>query len=277
MLSRRLEPRRGRRGRPWPLLVAWAAALPIAVWAAAPGDLATPADLAVPAGATTPDRVELPDNLAIDRALAPLRADADLGGRHKARTLRWIDADEPKPDGATAPWLLRLFERVSQGASLLLWVAGTIAAAFTGVWLYRYLRQRSARRAGDEAAQRPSAQLGDLDLRPVSLPDDIGAAAKALLEGGHLRKALSLLYRGALSRAVYRFGVPIGAAATEGEVLCAVEARLDAPRARYIGELVQLWRRAVYAGDSSTLPAATADGIVRLCDRFDEALGGAPP
>jgi hypothetical protein len=229
------------------------------------------------AGVAAPADVTMPDNGAIDRALAPLRADADLGGMHKARTLRWIDAGAAKPDSAVAPWLVRLFERVSQGASLLLWVAGTLAAAFTGVWLYRYLRQRAARRAGDEAPPRPSAQLGDLDLRPVSLPDDIAAAARDLLESGQLRAALSLLYRGALSRAAYRFGVPIAAAATEGEVMRAVEARLDSRRARFIAELVQLWRRAVYAGDGTAVPAATADGILRLCANFDAALGGPAP
>jgi hypothetical protein len=253
------------------LLAACAAVLSLGV------RVATPANAVTLANAETPESVATPDNVAIDRALAPLRSDADLGGMHKGRSLRWVTTDAPRPDSAAAPWLVSLFERISQGASLLIWVAGTIAAGFTGVWLYRYVRERTQRRIAAEDPLGPRAQQSELDLRPVSLPQDIGAAARELLEAGQLRDALSLLYRGALSRAVHRFGVPIGAAATEGEALRAVEARLDPLRSRYFGELVQLWRRVVYAGDAGEMPAATADGIRRLCANFDEALGGAPP
>jgi hypothetical protein len=93
-----------------------------------------------------------------------------------------------------------------------------------------------------------------------------------LLEAGREREALSLLYRGALSRAVHRHGIAIGAAATEGEALRAVNATLDPPRAAYFTDLVALWQRTVYAGES-----VSAKPIARLCRGFAESLEGSAP
>jgi hypothetical protein len=114
--------------------------------------------------------------------------------------------------------------------------------------------------------------VGLLDIRPTSLPADIGAAALALLDAGRARDALSLLYRGALSRAVHRHGALIGESYTEGEALKAVNARLDPPRVAYFTDLVALWQRAVYAGES-----APHERISSLCAAFAPTLDGAGP
>jgi hypothetical protein len=111
-----------------------------------------------------------------------------------------------------------------------------------------------------------------LDIRPESLPENIGAAALELLEAGREREALSLLYRGALSRAVHRYGLPILPSATEGEALRAVNATLDPPRAAYFADLVALWQRAVYAGE-----LVSAKPIDRLCRGFATSLEGSAP
>jgi hypothetical protein len=94
-----------------------------------------------------------------------------------------------------------------------------------------------------------------------------------MLEAGQAREAMSLLYRGALARTVQLFGVAIGAGATEGEVLRTVAGRVDGPRFGYLCELVQLWQRAVYAGDGTAPSAATIERILRLCSAFDEQFG----
>lgn len=204
----------------------------------------------------------------VDAAVLHARADPNLGLETKSKKLRWVSEDKtaaPKPAKPWA-WLVGLFEFLGQTASLLLWILGFVAAGLLGVWLYRLLNARAPRVVALPSVDR--ASVGELDIRPTSLPADIGAAARALLDAGETRAALALLYRGALSRAVHRHGIAIGQAATEGEVLRAIDGRLDATGVDYFRTLVHLWQSAVYAG------APTAAEAVRpLCARFIGALG----
>ena len=202
----------------------------------------------------------------IRTAAAKLRADPNLGGERTLRTLRW---DEQNPDKASpAPrWLTRLFDFFAQSSSLLLWIVGALCAALAVVWAIRVLRKRAPSAPLEE---RGVTTVQGLDIRPESLPENIGAAGLALLEAGREREALSLLYRGALSRAVHRYGVAILPSATEGEALRAVNATLDPPRAAYFADLVALWQRVVYAGD-----VVSAKPIDRLCRGFAASLEGA--
>jgi hypothetical protein len=204
----------------------------------------------------------------IQAAAAKLRADPDLGVEHKVRSLRWTQSSAPNPPQTPPPWLEGLFEYLGQTGSVLLWVAGAIAAAIAVIWAYRTFK---ARAPVLEPISAPTVtRVGEMDIRPESLPDDIGTAALALAEAGKTREALSLLYRGALSRAVHRFGVSIGESYTEGEALRAVGARLDTARVSYFTDLVGIWRRAVYAGERMT-----ADRVRPLCRGFRAALDAA--
>ena len=206
-----------------------------------------------------------PSHEEIHAAIAKLRLDPNLGQEHSVRTLRWKDSQAPPP--ADAPtWLIGLFDYMGQAGSLLMWLAGTIVAAFAIVWSFRFLKARSPNTK--LARSKPVSHIGDLDIRPDSLPDDVGAAALELLNAGRVRDALSLLYRGALSRAVHGFGVAIQESHTEGEALRVVVAGLDASRADYFRELVGLWQAAVYAG----LPASIAP-VAALCSTFAATLG----
>ena len=165
--------------------------------------------------------------------------------------------------------LTRIFDFLAQSSSLLLWIVGALCVGFAVVWALRMLRE------GAPAAATPEpvvTSLHGLDIRPESLPADIGAAALELLDAGREREALSLLYRGALSRAVHRHGISIAYSATEGEALRAVNATLDPPRAAYFAGLVALWQRTVYAGE-----AVMREPIARLCRGFAESLEGSAP
>jgi Domain of unknown function (DUF4129) len=204
----------------------------------------------------------------IRAAAAKLRADPNLGGEKTLRTLRWSETNQPR---ATPPprWLTRLFDFFAQSSSLLLWIVGAVCIAIAVVWAIRMLRERVPVAAVEERAV---TTVQGLDIRPESLPENIGAAALELLEAGREREALSLLYRGALSRAVHRYGIAILPSATEGEALRAVNARLDPPRAAYFADLVALWQRAVYAGE-----LVSAKPIDRLCRGFAASLEGSAP
>jgi hypothetical protein len=198
-----------------------------------------------------------------------LRMDPDLGGTHKIRSLRWTQPRAPDQPQNPPAWIVGLFDYLGQTASVLLWVAGAIASALAVLWAYRIYKARSPRPVS--AAAPVVTRIGDMDISPDSLPADIGAAALALAEAGKTRDALSLLYRGALSRAVHRFGVAIGESYTEGEALRAAGLRLDAARLSYFADLVGIWRRAVYAGE-----ALSNDPVRHLCRGF-AALDAAAP
>ncbi len=224
-----------------------------------------------PASAAAPNAAPIGTYLTreeIRAAAAKLRADPNLGGEKTLRTLRW---NEENPTQAPSPpgWLTRLFDFFAQSSSLLLWIVGAVCVAVAVVWALRMLRERVPATVVEEHGV---TTVQGLDIRPESLPEDIGAAALELLKAGHEREALSLLYRGALSRAVHRHGIVILPSATEGEALRAVNATLDPPRAAYFADLVGLWQRAVYAGESGVREA-----IDRLCRGFAASLEGAAP
>jgi hypothetical protein len=205
----------------------------------------------------------------VQAAATKLRADPNLGGEQKMRSLRWIRSHAPDQPRRPAPWVVGLFEYLGQTGSVLLWVAGAIGAAIAMIWAYRTFQARTP--APGPMPSPTAARIGDMDIRRESLPENIGAAALALAEA-KTREALSLLYRGAISRAVHRFGIPIGESYTEGEALRALGAHLDAARLAYFSDLVGIWRRVVYAGE-----ALAGDPVRPLCRGFAAALDAPPP
>jgi Domain of unknown function (DUF4129) len=206
-----------------------------------------------------------PSREEVQAAVATLRLDPNLGHERHTRTLRWVDSKAPPP--ADAPmWLVGLFNYLGRAGSLVIWVLGAIAAAIAIVWSFRFLKARTP--SIKLARPRAVSHVGELDIRPDSLPEDVGAAALELLNADRVREALSLLYRGALSRAVHGFGVSIQESHTEGEALRVVVAGLDAARADYFRELVGLWQAAVYAGQ----PIPTAP-VAALSSQFAATLG----
>ncbi len=212
---------------------------------------------------------------AIEAAVADLRHDPNLNGQTKIRTLRWVTgaAPRPAPTSATPPsWLLGLFEYLGQIGGILLWGAGGLAVAGAAVWILRVLKSRAPQAVAAAPPDAALRQLLDLDIRPDSLPQDVGAKALELLSGGRVRDCLSLLYRASLSSAVHRYGVSIGAQHTEREVLGAIGRALDESRARYFAELVATWQRVVYAGE-----ILSPDAVVPLCTGFPIHFDPPPP
>lgn len=211
-----------------------------------------------------------PTDEEIRAAVIKLRDDKDLGSEHIVRSLRWVDSQSPTPPPGAPAWIVGFFQFLGQAGSLLMWGAGAVAGAVGAVWIFRLLKARASKAAFTRPVM--TSRVGELDIRPNSLPDDIGTAALALLQAGRSRDALSLLYRGALSRAVHRFGVTVTESFTEAEARRAVDARFDRPRAEYFGELVDLWQRVVYAGQT-----AAVDPVAALCKGFAPAFDASAP
>ncbi len=249
------------------LCKAWGIGLLLATYAA--GQPVGPASGGAVSGATGSNGVA-PSHAEVRAAVEKLRLDPNIGRDRTIKSLRWVDSTTSAPAPTAAPnWIIGLFQFMSQATSLLFWAAGAIGLAVAAVWVYRVVQSRRPARA--RAVSGAASHIQDLDIRPASLPADVGGAALALLAAGSTREALALLYRGALSRAVHNFSVAIGESFTEGEALRAVRQHLDEPRARYFSALIGLWQRAVYAAD-----APPAQDVAALCREFSPVLGGTP-
>jgi hypothetical protein len=209
----------------------------------------------------------------VQKALEKVAADPNLATGRTVRSLRWA---KPQERDADAPawlqmlfglrrWFGGLFAFVAESGRLLLWVAGALLAALLGLYGWRVVRTRGLPRAPKPFAA-PS-HVRDLDIRPESLPDDVGAAARALWQGGEHRAALALLYRGLLSRLVHVHDVPIRASSTEGECLTLAAPLLSGVAADYTARLVSTWQEAVYGATSPAAPA-----VQSLCAEFAAAL-----
>lgn len=243
--------------------------------------IAVSANAVAAAGDTTPAI----DVAAIDAAVKTLREDPDLSGEKTERRLRWKDEKQkdikPDPTPAWLKWIEGFFKWLNEAGRVLVWVLGGISVVLVLLAIKRWLDVRG------DAVRRARLSLPthvrDLDIRPESLPDDIGAAAwqrwRAATDWTARRAALSLLYRGALSRLVHVHAVPIRASSTEGEcVALACEAMARAggaaagERVRYVGQLVDVWQRAVYG-----LRTPGDDTVQALCLQFGPALNAPVP
>ncbi len=207
----------------------------------------------------------------VSREVEALRQDPTLSGKRKEKTLRFKDQDsakkkpDTKPDG-TWRWLLDFARWMSEAGRVAVWVVAAVLVALLLVGLRHWMRVRAGAVKGSLAGPMPS-HVRDLDIRPESLPDRIGEAAAVLWKKGEHRAALSLLYRGALSRLVHQHQVPVRAASTEGECLALAARRLAPERSAYFGRLVQAWQLAVYG---ARLP--DDDSVLLLCREFDQHL-----
>ena len=215
---------------------------------------------------------EPPLRADVQEALDQVKNDPNLAAERTIRMLKWAEAepvtDEPwwwQWGNALARWFRGFFDWLAESGRYVVWVIGALLAGLLVFYVFRLVRARGLPRV-PKAFAAPS-HVRDLDIRPESLPEDVGAAARALWDGGEERAALALLYRGLLSRFVHVHGVPIRASSTEGECLALARPRLAGEGAAYASRLVATWAAAVYGGQG---PAPIA--VHALCAEFARAL-----
>ncbi|OWQ93110.1 hypothetical protein CDN99_00990 [Roseateles aquatilis] len=180
-------------------------------------------------------------------AASAVQADPLLAGMEKTRVLRLKKKDEARKTPGKQDdfrWWRDLIDSLSAGLRVAMWLVG----AGLLVWVLLRLRDLLQRQqAGRALTAAPPTHVGTLDIRPESLPADIGGAARALWQRGETRAALSLLYRGALSRLVHGHGVPIRAASTERDCLALSAPHLEAASQTFLTQLVAGWQTVAYA------------------------------
>lgn len=175
-------------------------------------------------------------------------------------------AEKPAP---SMEGLERFFRGVAYVLRAGAWVLAGLGIVLLALTLHYWWRIREPR-FKSVAAQLP-VRVGGLDIRPETLPDDIGAEARRLWIVGDAAGALSLLYRGALSALVLRFSAAIRASSTEQECLRAARGVLAAPPAGYFEALTRAWQSTVYAQRRPDAAAALA-----LCDEFARHFSPTP-
>lgn len=210
-----------------------------------------------------------PEDVA--RALEIVRADPNLATERTITTLRWKDEQK---DASTRPawvvWILGLFGWLARSARLMVWGILLALAAMLIAYIIRTGRRRGV--PIRQAAFVAPTHVRDLDIRPETLPHDIGRAARALWDGGEHRAALGLLYRGVLSRLAHVHRLPIRDSTTEGDCLALATRHLAPAGCDYASRVIGVWQRAVYGHDQ-----VQASLVHRLCDDFAAALGTTSP
>jgi hypothetical protein len=223
------------------------------------------------AGPATAPPAEPPSRQQVQSAAERVRADPNLPGSKNEKTLRFKNKDkdkkneEKKKGRDSFGWLKDFMTKVSEGARLLVWALGALALAWLVVRIRRWVQVRAG--GGRHRMAPLPSHIGSLDIRPESLPDDVGSEVASLWQRGQRRPALSLLYRGALSRLVHLHAVPIRNASTEGECVKLSEGRLAPVSLEFFARLVAAWQLAAYGG---RLPPTA--GVLALCAEFDARL-----
>jgi hypothetical protein len=237
--------------------------------AAAAAALLTALTLTAPAaGQSSETAIDRPTDVEIARALDQVKADPNLATERTIRTLHWKGSQVPDRRTRLPAWLLWLgefFRWVNQSARVLMW----IVLIGLGAWLVVYLVRLfgGQRMLGGSGGFVPPTHVRDLDIRPETLPAEIGAAARALWDRGEHRAALALLYRGMLSRLAHVHRVPIRDSSTEGDCLSMAARHLSQQKRDYTIVLVRAWQRFVYGAEDVETSTVHA-----LCHDFASAL-----
>lgn len=203
----------------------------------------------------------------LDRAVKALEADPNLAPTRQMRTLRWSgDKPDKTKRSSWGKWIADFFDWVAQASRVFVWLLIALLVAIIALYLWRFTQTFGGKRAA-RASEAPT-HVRDLDIRPESLPDDIGAAAWAMWQEGQHRNALSLLYRGLLSRLAHAHHVPIKDSTTEGDCLTLAQRHLAADRIPYVTAMVKTWQRAIYGAVEPS-----DEQMQQLCSQFAAALG----
>ena len=207
----------------------------------------------------------VPDDAAIERAMQQVKADPNVATERTIKTLQWKDSNaKPGPRPAWLDWIRDFFRWLDQSARVLVWMVVVGLVSLLAFYIVRTFRSWDDV-PGDGDFVAPT-HVQDLDIRPESLPPDIGTAARRLWDRHEHRAALALLYRGLLSRLAHVHQLPIRDSSTEGDCL-EIASGMNAAGRDYAARLIVLWQAAVYGHlDADTVT------VHALCDGFAPAL-----
>ncbi len=149
---------------------------------------------------------------------------------------------------------------------VLLGIAVFVLLVYLGFKLIKYLPESNFSFFKKNKTEEKLESIFGLDLAPESLPDDVGTQAWLLWQGEQFIAALSLLYRGSLSKLVNQNGVKLPYSATEGDcirILKNSHIKENQALINYFEVLTLMWQRAAYAHQ---LPELLA--VKKICESW---------
>lgn len=232
------------------------------VWAEASK---TPSTKAKPEFIITPPPLDTPAHREAVRVVS----DKEFGDRKRDEEFRFRFEREPKKREIepSSNWFGGVAEFLAKVFQVLGWI---LLAVLIGAAIYLIVRLTGGFEADIGPGKSGPKVLFGLQIAPESLPDDIGQSALELIRQGHVREALSLIYRGALSHLVHVRKLRVSAGATESEVATLSKRVLAPASAAYFAEVLAHWIDIAYGG---RLPDVQA--ITRLAEQFSEHFGKA--
>jgi hypothetical protein len=240
------------------------AAAPAATSDTTPRSCAAPKGMELEGNGRAPDRS--PQQAQVRRQIDQVFAHDDLRGYRCAeqwelRVKPRLEKDKRQSQPLLPAWLGAILSGLFKAALIL----GGVALVAWLLWRYAAPLHFGG---GGAAALRLATEVGGLDIREESLPDDVAGAVRALWKQGQRRAALALLYRATLSRMVSRQALQLHHGATEGE--CLAHARkahaagtLDSASLNLADQATTLWLNAAYG---ARWPAD--DAVADLCSRW---------
>lgn len=214
-------------------------------------------DAPLPLPANTADAAATPASTAIREVLAH----PDFKHEETRRMPRW----KYKPEERKSDWMKGVeafFRALAKVLRVGVWVIAAIGVLLLIFTLHYWWRVRA--RVPKSTAIAVPTHVGGLDIRLQSLPDNIAAAARVRWQAGDREGALSLLYRGALSRLVHQYACTIGSSFTEDECVAAAKLVLTSSAHAYFSEQTHVWVLAIYGRRWPEEVSA-----MRLIDAFD--------
>jgi len=238
---------------------------PVQAADAAKQDCAPPKDLVIESDGRGADLS--PEQAQVRRQVDQLYAHEDLRGFRCAEEweLREPLPEKEKQKENLRPLLPRWLAAILAGVFKALAIGGAIALVAWLLWRYAAPLRFNFEPA---PAAKLATEVGGLDIREESLPDDVAGAVRSLWQQGQQRAALALLYRATLSRLVSQQSLKLHQGDTEGE--CLARARnanaagaLDHASLALADQATTLWLNAAYG---ARWPAA--DTVASLCSSW---------
>jgi hypothetical protein len=158
-------------------------------------------------------------------------------------------------------WFGEVLPGIASILEFLLWVAVVLLVLYLVLRFSNWLDWLGLPQIRSRKKYVPPSRLFGMDINKETLPDDVISEVRKLIMNGHIRDALSLLYRASLIRLIFDHQLEITESMTEGECKRLVDRQRSSDEAQFFSSLTQTWLLSAYAHEPPE-----ANQLNNLCD-----------